>query len=116
VPDGGGAAPTLLEYLRSRGVAFITPASWDEEGWQRAYDSGYAEGLQAARTAVVFIERAGRRLSKVPEHLRKAIWDEAIDEVMHEHGDLPVVITRSLAARRITALYSRAALRRLVEP
>ena len=95
MPDGG-APPRLV----------VTPASWDEDGWDRAWDRGYAEGLAAARVAVDAIAdaQAALGLTRASPGLRKALWEEAVDEVQREHGDLPPVIMRALAARRITSI------------
>jgi len=96
VPDGGSAPR----------VTAITPAAWDEDGWNRAFDRGHAAGLRAAAVAVVYINEASAALerTRVPRAERKAIWEQALYDVQQEHGDLPQVITRALAARRIAEL------------
>ena len=85
-------------------ITAITPATWDEAGWNRAWDAGLAEGLRSALIAVVFIDRASEVLSKLPRRTREAIWQQANHDVLAEHGDLPDVIRRSLAARRIVRI------------
>lgn len=97
MPDG--SAPPRVQV--------ITPASWDEQGFDRAWDLGYAAGLQALRSLVVFVERADRALAKLSAKDRKAIWAQALYDVAQEHGELPLLVRKAIAAQRIAELAER---------
>lgn len=96
MPDGSSSPRSLA----------LTPASWDAGGWARAWNLGFAEGQRAAAVAIPFIEEADRALAaaNVSNAARSAIWQQALDDVRRQHPDLPKLIRRAVAGRRIAAM------------
>lgn len=88
----GSAAPRADAFKAGLGAVY-----------EAGYEVGYAEGLEA----VVLIAAADAALSKVSQKDRRAIWQQALDDVEQEHGELPAVVRKALAALRIVELGER---------
>lgn len=71
-----------------------------------AWLSGYRSGLVSGLSAVHYVTEADRllELCRVSRADRRVIWQQAEDDARSDHPDLPALIVRALAARRITAL------------
>lgn len=71
-----------------------------------AWLKGYRAGLESAWSCVHYIAEAQRllELCRVAPADRALLWEQACDDVRSDMPDLPVVVRRAVAARRITAM------------
>lgn len=71
--------------------------------YEAGFEVGYREGLEA----VVLIAAADAALAQLSVKERRAIWQQALYDVQQEHGELPPVMRKAIAAGRIVELAER---------